>query len=110
MTDRDRLYLQHILDAIDRIGRFTGDGRDAFMADEKTQSAVMRQLEIIGDASKRLSDPLKQSAAELPWREMAATRDRLIHGYFTVRLDIVWNVVEQDLAPLRDRIAGLLKP
>ena len=109
MTDHDRLYRQHILEAIDRIERFTGGGRDAFMADEKTQSAVMRQPEIIGEASKRLSDSLQQSAAELPWREMAATRDRLIHGYFTVRLDIVWNVVERELATLKARVAGLLK-
>ena len=108
MTDRDRLYLQHILDAIDRIGRFTGDGRDAFMADEKTQSAVMRQLEIIGEAAKRISDALKQSADDLPWREIAATRDRLIHGYFSVKLEIVWNVVERDLAVLKRRAADLL--
>lgn len=108
MTDRDRLYLQHIVEAISRIERFTADGRAAFMADEKTQSAVMRQLEIIGEAAKRISDPLKQSAADLPWREIAATRDRLIHGYFSVKLDIVWNVVERDLEALKRRVAQLL--
>ncbi len=108
MTDRDRLYLQHIVEAIARIERFTADGRAAFMADEKTQSAVVRQLEIIGEAPKRISDPLKQSAADLPWREIAATRDRLIHAYFTVKLDIVWNVIERDLAGLKRRVVELL--
>lgn len=108
MKDRDRLYLQHIADAIERIERFSADGRAAFMADEKTQSAVVRQLEIIGEAAKRLSDDLKASAPDLPWREIAATRDRLIHGYFTVKLEIVWNVVERELAILKSRVAGLL--
>lgn len=108
MNERDRLYLQHIAAAIDRIGRFTADGREAFLADEKTQSAVMRELEIVGEASKRLSDALKQSSSDLPWREIAATRDRLIHGYFSVKLEIVWNVVQQDLPALRRRVAELL--
>ena len=78
------------------------------MADEKTQSAVVRQLEIIGEAAKRLSDDLKKAAPDLPWREIAATRDRLIHGYFTVKLEIVWNVVDRDLAILKRRVAELL--
>ena len=108
MTDRDRLYLQHIAEAIERIERFTSDGRAAFMADEKTQSAVMRQLEIVGEAAKRISDPLKQASRDLPWREITATRDRLIHGYFTVKLEIVWNVVERDIPGLKRRILGLL--
>ena len=108
MTDRDRLYLQHILDAIARIERFTAEGRSAFMADEKTQSAVVRQLEIIGEASKRVSEELKAATPDLPWREMAATRDRLIHGYFTVRLDIVWNVVAGELEQIKRRIASLI--
>jgi len=108
VNDRDRLYLQHIVDAIGRIERFSADGRAAFMADEKTQSAVVRQLEIIGEAAKRLSDDLKSEAPDLPWREMAATRNRLIHGYFTVKLEIVWNVIEQDLANLKNRVIVLL--
>lgn len=108
MIERDRLFLAHIFEAIERIERFTVDGRAAFMADEKTQSAVMRQLEIIGEAAKRMSDTLKGSAADIPWREISATRDRLIHGYFSVKLEIVWNVVERDLVGLKRRIAELL--
>lgn len=78
------------------------------MADEKTQSAVVRQLEIIGEAAKRLSEEVKASTPDIPWREIAATRDRLIHGYFTVKLDIVWNVVERDLPLLKKSLSGLL--
>ena len=96
------------MEAIERIERFTADGQFAFMADEKTQSAVMRQLEIIGEAAKRMSDALKQSAGDVPWREIAATRDRLIHGYFSVKLEIVWNVVDRDLKGLKRRVTELL--
>lgn len=108
MTERDRLFLEHIAEAIGRIERFTVEGRLAFMADEKTQSAVMRQLEIIGEAAKRISGPMKESAADIPWREISATRDRLIHGYFSVKLEIVWNVIERDLVGLKQRVADLL--
>jgi len=108
VIDRDRLFLRHIEEAIERIERFTVDGRAAFMADEKTQSAVMRQLEIVGEAAKRMSDMCKRSTADIPWREISATRDRLIHGYFSVKLEIVWNVVERDLVGLKRRVAELL--
>lgn len=108
MIERDRLFLAHIVEAIQRIERFTADGRSAFLADEKTQSAVMRQLEIIGEAAKRVSDPVKHAHVDVPWREIAATRDRLIHGYFSVKLEIVWNVVERDLVGLKRRVTELL--
>ena len=78
------------------------------MADDKTQSAVMRQLEIIGEATKRLSEEFRRVHPDLPWREMAATRDRLVHGYFTVKLDIVWNVVEKDLPHVKRYVGTLL--
>lgn len=68
----------------------------------------MRQLAIIGEAAKRLSDEAKSGALDVPWREIAATRDRLIHGYFTVKLEIVWNVVERDLVVLKNSVRNLL--
>ncbi len=104
MTDRNGLYLGHILAAIDDIALFTVDGRDAFFGDRKTQSAVIRQLEIIGEAVKRLSAELTAAHPGVPWRQISGTRDRLIHGYFTVDLDAVWTMVCQDLPHLRSRI------
>ncbi len=101
MTERDRLYLGHILEAIIAIETFTTDGRDAFFADPKTQSAVVRQIEIIGEAVKRLSPELTAANAHVPWRQIAGTRDRLIHAYFRVDLDAVWAMVEQDLPQLK---------
>lgn len=108
MNERDRLYLAHVAAAIDAARSFTADGRDAFMADLKTQSAVIRQIEVIGEAVKRLSDETKDFEPTVPWRLIAGTRDRLIHGYFQVDLAAVWVMVENDLRPLRAAVDRLL--
>ena len=78
------------------------------MTDPKTQSAVVRQIEIIGEAVKNLSAELTVSETAVPWRQIAGTRDRLIHAYFKVDLDAVWAMVEQDLAPLSENARRLL--
>lgn len=108
MKDRDRLFLGHVLGAIDSIASFTQEGQSVFMADRKTQSAVIRQLEIIGEAVKNLSTDLTAGEAAVPWRQIAGTRDRLIHAYFSVDLDSVWSMVEQDLPTLRDDVIRIL--
>lgn len=108
MTDRDGLYLGHILSAITDIEDFARDGREAFMADRKTQSAVIRQLEIVGEAVKQLSETLRSAHPEIPWRLIAGARDRLIHAYFQVDLDSVWAMVVKDLPELKSRISLLL--
>lgn len=109
MSSRDGLYLAHIKAAIDDIRAFTIGGRDEFFRDRKTQSAVIRQIEIIGEAVKQLSATMTQAEPQVPWRQIAGTRDRLIHGYFSVDLDAVWAMVEHDLPTLEQhvtRIAG----
>jgi uncharacterized protein with HEPN domain len=110
MTERDRLFLGHVLEAIAAIESFTAEGRNNFMTDLKTQSAVVRQIEIIGEAVKNLSTELVAAENAVPWRLIAGTRDRLIHGYFKVDLDAVWSMIEQDLPSLKEntrRILGL---
>ncbi len=101
MNERDRLFLGHILEAIADIESFVVEGRASFMADRRTQSAVIRQLEIIGEAVKNLSAELTTCETGVPWRQIAGTRDRLIHAYFRVDLEAVWVMVEQDLPSLR---------
>ena len=108
MNDRDNLFLRHVLSAIDDISSFTEEGQRTFMADRKTQSAVIRQLEVIGEAVKNLSADLTAGETNVPWRQIAGTRDRLIHAYFSVDLDSVWSMVEQDLPTLRDHVRRIL--
>jgi uncharacterized protein with HEPN domain len=104
VNERDGLFLAHILDAIADIDSFVVDGRDSFMVDRRTQSAVIRQLEIIGEAVKNLSAELTRRESAVPWRQIAGTQDRLIHAYFKVDLDAVWAMVEHDLPPLRANV------
>ena len=108
MNERDRLYLRHVLDAIGAIESFTVEGRGSFMSDRKTQSAVVRQIEIIGEAVKQLSPALTGSEPTVPWRQIAGTRDRLIHAYFNVDLDAVWTMVQDDLPQLKADVARML--
>ena len=108
MNERDRLFLNHILSAIAEIESFTTAGQSGFMADRKTQSAVVRQLEIIGEAVKNLSKALTIGATNVPWRQIAGTRDRLIHAYFSVDLDAVWSMVVQDLPELRANVQQIV--
>jgi uncharacterized protein with HEPN domain len=86
----DRVYLAHIRDAVDRILRYTSEGRSEFDHDEKTQDAVVRNLEIIGEAAKNVSDEMRSNRTDIPWRRLAGMRDKLIHEYFGVNLTIIW--------------------
>lgn len=102
-------YLQDILIAIDETIDFTaGMEFEDFMADRKTINAVLRCLEVIGEASKNLPNEIQRDAADVPWRFMAGMRDKLIHEYFGVDLTIVWTVVREELPPLRPMILRLL--
>jgi uncharacterized protein with HEPN domain len=108
VTD-DRAYLQHIRDAIDRITNYVAAGEQAFLSDSKTQDAVIRNLEIIGEAVKSLSVDLKNANADIPWKRIAGMRDQLIHGYFGVNIDLVWGVVANEIPALIARVEQLLK-
>ena len=90
----ERVYLLHALDALDAIIEYTADGREAFLSDRKTQDAVIRNIEIIGQAVKGLSEQTRALEPSVAWRQIAGMRDKLIHEYFGVDLTLVWDVVE----------------
>ena len=94
-------YLMHAIEAIDAIADYTADGQKAFFLDAKTQDAVIRNIEIIGQAVKGVSNKTRALEPAVPWRQIAGMRDKLIHEYFGVDLVLVWDVVEQELPVLR---------
>ena len=104
----ERLYLSDIREAIERILEYTSGGREAFMADARTQDAVVRNIEIIGEATRGVTEATKVAHPEIPWREMSDMRNKVIHDYFRVDVDVVWDVVENDLPGLRSQIEALL--
>jgi uncharacterized protein with HEPN domain len=105
-------YLQHIVEAIDRAtGYVAGMDAAAFERDTRTQDAVIRTLEIIGEAANkaRVADPtLQSSAPEIPWDVMYGMRNRIIHDYFEVDLNVIWQTILRDLPVLRSQIVQLL--
>ncbi len=104
----DRIYLLHIIEAIEDIESYTASGCSAFMSDRMRQDAVIRKLEVIGEAVKQLSPAAKATRADIQWREIAAMRDKIIHEYFGVNLEIVWAAVVHNLPKLKQAAQEIL--
>jgi len=111
MKRRDlRDYLQDILDAVDDVESFVGNlTYEEFIHDRKTLNAVIRSIEVIGEASKKLPDALKAKYSELPWREITGMRDKLIHAYFGMDTETIWKTVKENIPPLKKSIQKMLK-
>ena len=111
MSERaDRDFLSDIQEAVRRVMAYTTTMTyDTFLADTRTQDAVIRNLEIIGEATKNLSAELRAKHPDMPWKGMAGVRDRLIHHYFGVNLDIVWHIVTAELPDVASRIEEILR-
>ena len=111
MKDRDiRDYLQDILEAITDIENFVANiTYEEFVRDKKTLNAVVRSIEIIGEASKNLPGPLKTKYAELPWKEIAGMRDKLIHAYFGMDTETIWQTIKNNIPRLKQTIQKIEK-
>lgn len=102
-------YLDDMLDAIGRIQDYTaGMDKGALEADHRTLDAVLRNLEVLGEAAKQVPDAVRAEAPGIDWRKVAGLRDILIHGYFVVEFDIVWDIVAHRLDPLREQLRQLV--
>jgi uncharacterized protein with HEPN domain len=109
MSRDERLYLEDIVNSCDKIFRFTqGFTLDDLLRDEKTYDAVIRNLEIIGEAAKHVSDPIRGKIPEVEWRKAAGLRDMLSHVYFGIDNNILWNVIQSKIPHLRDVIRNFL--
>lgn len=110
MTERTYLdYVQDILDAINEIQEFLEDKiYPDFLKDRKTFHAVVHCLEIIGEASKKTPVSIQKSHSEIPWKQMGDMRNLLIHGYFTIDSETIWETAKHDLPPVKIQIQKLI--
>ena len=100
--------LRDILEAIDRVERYASRGRAAFEQDELVQTWILRHLQIIGEAARAIPAAVRSGAPEIPWAKIAGMRHVLVHDYFGIDLDLVWNAVERDLPELKATATRLL--
>jgi uncharacterized protein with HEPN domain len=104
------IYLKDILAAIESIEDFiAGIDLDSFQRDDKTASAVMRKLEIMGEAVKQIPDEIRQKHPQVPWKEMAGMRDKLIHFYFGIDYYLVWRAITERLPRVKQEIEKVLQ-
>ena len=110
MKRDDTVYLHHILDAIGSIEEYTkGMSENEFLSNSMAHDAVVRQIEIIGEAARNISDEFREKHPKLPWGEMTGIRNKIIHEYFNIDYAIVWDTVKNDLPLLKKFIKKIIK-
>jgi uncharacterized protein with HEPN domain len=107
----DKAYIKHMLSCIEKILKFTrGLNFDEFAINELVQDAVIRNIEVIGEASKHVSNHLKQTYFDIPWKEISGMRNKLIHDYMGVDIEVVWKTVKTDITQLRKMLRKIELP
>lgn len=105
--DSDAVLLSHIADCIERIAEYTASDRATFVGSRLVQDAVIRNLQTLAESTQRLSDSLKTTEPDIPWRDIAGFRNVLTHGYLGLDTQLVWSVIEQDLPGLAQAVARM---
>lgn len=105
----DRLYLIHMSECIDRVEEYVQGGKERFLGDTKTQDAVLRNLQTLAESSQRLSDDLKRRHVDIDWKAISGFRNVVVHDYLGVDIGQIWDIVANDLPPLKEKIRALLK-
>lgn len=106
----DKEYIKDILIACENILIYKeGYDFNMFMTDRKTQDVIVRNIEIIGESVKNISETLKEKYPNIEWKEIAKTRDKLIHSYFGIDLDIVWDIINADIPRLKEKIKEIIQ-
>jgi uncharacterized protein with HEPN domain len=110
MKRDDSVYLNHILDSISQLEEYTkGLTKEEFLSTRLVQDGTIRQIEIVGEAIKNVSENLKEMYPDIPWKEIAGMRDKLIHNYFGVDIDAVWDAVKKDIPTLKEEILKIME-
>jgi uncharacterized protein with HEPN domain len=110
MSKEDTIYLSHIVEAISRIEKYSFNlTKTDFMKNELVQAGSIRELEIIGEATKHLSESFKSKYSDVPWKKISGMRDKLIHDYFGVDIDAVWETIQKDIPDLQKKIQAIMK-
>jgi len=110
MARDELLYLRHVLDAINTVEEYLqGVDEEKFKATRLLQDGAIRQIEIIGEAARHISKDIRKTYSEVPWQDIAGMRDKLIHGYFGVDIEKVWDTAQDDLPILKQQVTNILK-
>jgi uncharacterized protein with HEPN domain len=105
-----RVYLEDILTSISRVEEYTKNlSFENFNKDQKTIDAVIRNLEVIGEAARNIPEEFSEKYSDLPWREMVVMRNKVIHEYFGIDINILWQTIKEDLPSLEIQVQNLLK-
>ena len=109
MKKDDSVYLHHIIDAFVLIEHYMDNvSHEEFLRNRLLQDGVIRQLEVMGEAARNLSEDLRNEHPQIPWRQMIGLRNRMIHAYFNVDLQIIWEIVQGDIPDLKQKMKQIL--
>lgn len=104
------IYINHIIDAINDIEEYTkGMKKEDFLKDKKTQDAVIRNITVLGEAAVLVDDEFERLHKDIPWADIKGTRNKIVHGYFSIDLNIVWEIIIKDLPELKKKMEEVRK-